>query len=84
MPSTRKGSAALTRIKSLPDAVQRQIFLDIENSALQGKSPAQLVAYKPDIYGNPEVEADAKKIKASRDRIRFLRTKREQHPAKYL
>ena len=87
MPSTgrkQKSSVSLTRSISLPDSVQRQIFIDIKTPSLKNKTTVQIVSYQPEIYGDPKVLSDKKRIKAAINRIRFLRSKREKEHKKYV
>ena len=87
MPDTKtKATSSDNRARraKLPDYVQRQIFLDIESKDLEHRSAADIVKKKPKIYGNPKEEEDEKRIRAARDRIRFLRSKRKTNPSQYL
>jgi hypothetical protein len=70
-----------THAKSFPDHVQRQLLLDLNHHG-DDKSPAEIVALRPDLYGDSSTAA-AKQRRAVRDRIQYIRGLKKTEPAAY-
>ncbi len=79
--NTRASEYIRTRATSLLDQ-DTQCQLVVDQEILADLPPSQVVAFRTDLYGDGSTE-NAKKRKAVRDRIHWLRSLKKANPGQY-
>jgi hypothetical protein len=59
-------------------AVQHQLLVDLESKELSGKEVAEIVDYRPALYGNTP-----QKVKASRQKLRWFKRLKASNSAEF-